>query len=230
MAKAKMTIDDQEIVGAGSFETSGAAGSKAFDLKCIEDFIEAAGSDDLPTFGGKFEGGIHCQQIPDELAPCILAMLESGKAIKSYLEIGVAAGGTTSIINHFFAPEKMVLIDDNKHHKAHLRPGILADVKREEIIGNSRDQVVIEKALGDYDLMVIDGDHLYEGVKADIDNYSPMLSENGFLILHDSALPQWGVPRAVKELKENMKLIGEYVTTKHSQPCGVALFRKEIAE
>ncbi len=230
MAKAKTIIDDQEIAEAGSFETNAAAGSKAFDLKYIEEFIEAAGSDDLPTFGGKFEGGIHCQQISDELAPCILAIIQSGKVIKSYLEIGVAAGGTTFIINYFLTPDRIVLIDDNKHHKARLRPGILADVKKEEIIGDSRDKSIVEKAQGIYDLIIIDGNHLYEGVKADINNYLPMLSEDGFLILHDSALNQLGVPRAVQELKESMELVGEYVTGKHSQPCGVALFRKAIAE
>ncbi len=202
------------------------------ELEKIEQFIIDAGSDDLPTFGGKFEGGIHCQQIPDELAPCILAILESGKEIKSYLEIGVAAGGTTFLITHFFKPEKIVLIDDNHHHKAHLRLDILKDVKREEIIGNSREQSVMEKLSGSFDLIIIDGDHLYEGVKADVTNYLPWLSDDGFLMLHDSALTQWGVPRVVNELKtdDNMNFIGEYVTAKHPTPCGIALFRKEIIE
>ena len=70
-------------------------------MQSIIDFILASGSDDLATFGGKHEGGIHCQQIPDELAPCILAILESGETINAYLEIGVAAGGTTFLVNHY---------------------------------------------------------------------------------------------------------------------------------
>jgi len=69
--------------------------------KNIEQFVLDAGSDDLPTFGGSFEGGIHCQQIPDEIGPCIHAILGSGLDLRSYLEIGVAAGGTTFLFDHF---------------------------------------------------------------------------------------------------------------------------------
>jgi hypothetical protein len=36
------------------------------------------------------------------------------------------------------------------------------------------------------DLLFIDGDHSYEGVKLDFDLYSTLLSENGIIILHDT--------------------------------------------
>jgi hypothetical protein len=44
------------------------------------------------------------------------------------------------------------------------------------ILGNSRDQYVINQAaeLGPYGLIYIDGDHTYEGVKADWENYRSM--------------------------------------------------------
>lgn len=193
----------------------------------IRQFIIDAGSDSLAVFGGTFEGGIHIQQVPDELAPCIHAIISSGEVINSFLEIGAAAGGTTFIFDHFFSPEKIVIIDDNVHPKYTLRPDVLKDVERREIIGNSRDQAIIEQAKGIYDLLIIDGDHSYEGVKADIDNYLPLLGKGGFLILHDTVFDDWGVKQMVAELKEGTEalLIDEYISS-GPQKCGLALFRK----
>lgn len=205
---------------------------KKITSKNIEEFVLAAGSDDLPTFGGSFQGGIHCQQVPDEIAPCIHAILESGLLIESYLEIGVAAGGTTFLFDHFFKPEIIVLVDDNKHHKAGLRSGILKDVRTHEIIGRSADEAVVMAAgaLAPYDIILIDGDHLYAGVKIDTMLYMPMLKPGGFLVLHDSALPEWGVARVVRELRADplMEFVGEFVSAKHARPLGVALFRRKV--
>lgn len=203
----------------------------AITLEEIEQFILDAGSDDLPTFGGKFQGGINCQQVPDEIAPCILAILESGEPIKSYLEIGVAAGGTTYLFNHFFHPEKIVLIDDNKHHKAGLRSGILKDIDYQEIIGRSDTEESI-KAVSNlntmFDIVLIDGEHHYSAIKLDTIFYSPFLRPDGFLILHDSIWPLGGVLRVVRELKTDsgMEFVDEYTSKKHPSPLGVALFRK----
>jgi len=197
-----------------------------FTLEKIEQFVVDAGSDDLGTFGGKFEGGIHIQQIPDEIAPCILKILESGGA-KSYLEIGVAAGGTTYLFNHFFHPE-ITIIDDNKHHKAKFRKTVLKGVERKELIGRSDDENILKTASeSTYDIILIDGDHLYPGVKLDTIFYKPLLNPGGFLIYHDSLMKEWGVQRIVKELKtdESMEFISEYTSKKHS-PLGVALFRR----
>lgn len=206
---------------------------QSLTVEDIEQFVIDAGSDHVGTFGGEFEGGIQCQQVPDEIAPCILTILESAKEIKSYLEIGVAAGGTTFLMDHFFKPEKIVLIDDNRHPKAHVRPYILSDIKRKEIIGISQAIGTLD-ALTEiglmFDLILIDGDHSYYGVKEDVKNYLPFLSSGGFLVMHDSALPMFGVMSVVDELKTDMRLdfIGEYIGRKNV--CGVALFRKAVNE
>lgn len=199
------------------------------NLEDIENYVLEAGSDDLATFGGFFEGGIHCQQVPDEIAPCIKEIADADFEIRSFLEIGVAAGGTTFLISHFLNPGQIILIDDNKHHKAGLRPEVLKGIDRVEIIGRSEDEAIIFEAAEyqPYDLILIDGDHLYKGVKIDFISYSPMLSLGGFLALHDSAIPEWGVGRMIRELKQNedFEFIDEYVSKKH-KPCGIALFRR----
>ncbi len=61
------------------------------------------------------------------------------------------------------------------------------------------------------DLMFIDGDHSYEGVKADWDGFKPFMKPFGLVVFHDTIWdlkpdPKWyradmGVPRFVEELR-----------------------------
>ena len=203
---------------------------KDIDVTQIYDFICRSGSDHLPTFGGTFEGGINAQQVPMELASCLATILESGKKIESFLEIGAAAGGTTFLVDHFLKPKNIVLIDDNRHPKAHVRPYILRDVKRQEIIGDSQhsntvDQV--EKLDLSFDLLLIDGDHSFPGVKKDFDNYFPIVKVGGFILFHDSALINFGVYPFVNGLKldDRCNFIGEFINDSFPR-CGLALFEK----
>jgi predicted O-methyltransferase YrrM len=217
---AKKQVDDSiEVASLGRLED-------------IEQFIIDAGSDSLAVFGGTYEGGVHVQQIPDEFAAMVFDLILSGRAITDYLEIGAAAGGTTYIINHYFRPRRIVVIDDNLHCKANLRQGILEGVERREIIGNSHDQSVIDQAAGEYDLIIIDGEHSYSGAMADVNNYLPFLNECGFLVLHDSVTRSWAcaVPDVVADLKgdERVTFINEYISKTHPQPCGIAVFRKAV--
>jgi predicted O-methyltransferase YrrM len=205
----------------------------------IEQFILAAGSDSLQVFGGTYEGGIHIQQVPDELAACIKAILDSGQPTETMLEIGVAAGGTTFVLNYFFKFEWIAIVDDNNHPKANLRPDVLKGIeacKRQEYIGNSQDEALVKKIWfgnANFDLLLIDGDHSYRGAITDINSYLPLLKDGGFLVLHDSVTTIWGceVPKVVVELKTDprVEFVGEYVSTKHPSPCGLALFRKVAA-
>lgn len=196
----------------------------------IEQFILDAGSDDLPTFGGRYEGGIHCQQIPDEFAQCILAILEAGEPINHYLEVGVAAGGTTFVFHHFFHPEQIVLVDDGGHPKASLRPGILKGIPRVEIVGNSWESEVVAEVgtlSRAFDLVLIDADHSYPGVRTDVENYLPLVRPGGVLLLHDSALPDFGVYRVKDELRSDARVefVHEFLSAKR-RPLGIAMFRK----
>jgi predicted O-methyltransferase YrrM len=205
---------------------------ETISLEKIEQFILDAGSDSLEVFGGTYEGGIHIQQVPDELAQCIKAIFDTGISITALLEIGVAAGGTTYVLNHFFNPEKIVLIDDNRHPKAPLRPFVLAGLNRREIVGNSHDLTVVGQVEGPFDLIIIDGDHSYTGCMTDVNAYLPFLNSGGVVVLHDTQQTQWGceVPLVMEKLRHDprVKFIGEYISTKR-MPCGLALFQKVVS-
>lgn len=61
--------------------------------------------------------------------------------------------------------------------------------------------------------LFIDGDHSYESVKQDINNYYPKISDGGYLAFHDYG--RFGVTKAVDEfLKSNNNF--EFVCDCHS--------------
>ena len=202
---------------------------QAVTAESIERFIIESGSDHVPTFGGSFEGGIQAQQVPDEFAACIMAMIDSGGKVKSYLEIGAAAGGSVFIMNHYFGP-RIVIVDNNQHPKAHIRPYVLRDIPHDEIVGNSHDETTVEavRSLGvTFDAIMIDGDHYYEGVKADIENYAELLKPGGFLIFHDSQVgAPYGCYKVAMDLKKDSRweIVGEYIGA--DKICGILLLRK----
>lgn len=49
-------------------------------------------------------------------------------------------------------------------------------------------------------MMNIDGDHTYEGVKADLEHWMSYVKQGGYVVLHDYLMPEFGVKQAVDEL------------------------------
>jgi predicted O-methyltransferase YrrM len=195
----------------------------------IEQLVRSFGSDNVMMFGGSYEGGIHCQQVPDEIAALIGAVMQSGEDCKSYLEIGAAAGATAYLFHRIIGVERIVLIDDNQHPKAILRDRVLAGIDRLEIIGRSADDGTVAQAaaLAPYDIVMIDADHSYSGARLDVDLYLPMLRPGGFLVMHDTAPREFGVHLVVAELvrDDRVRLVGEFLSAKHYRPLGLALFQ-----
>ncbi len=193
--------------------------------------IELLGSDSQLVFGGTFEGGINLQQVPDEIAPCINEMMPGRKQIKNFLEIGSAAGGTSYLFDNVFNLKNIVIIDDNQHPKHMLRPSNLkkAKAKVTEFIGNSQSYNTV-KFIKDlsikFDIILIDGDHSYAGVKLDLLNYEPFLNDDGFLLLHDTET--WpGVREVFLELEKSggYKTVKTFIS-KIRRPCGIGLLKR----
>jgi predicted O-methyltransferase YrrM len=54
------------------------------------------------------------------------------------------------------------------------------------ILADSKDTAQVKAAIpASLDILFIDGDHTYEGVKADLANYAPLVKSGGRIILHD---------------------------------------------
>jgi predicted O-methyltransferase YrrM len=83
------------------------------------------------------------------------------------------------------------------------------------------------------DLIFIDGDHSYEGVKADWEGFRPHLNKFGLVVFHDTLWdlrpdPKWarsdmGVPRFVEELRQQ-----GYPVLTIERDCGVSIVQPRI--
>lgn len=92
--------------------------------------------------------------------------------------------------------------------------------------GMSQDQAVVEQARehGPYDFIFIDADHRYEAVKADWENYSPMIAADGIFAFHDTQHigdPTYGVERLWNEITAGADVRWLHIVmTNH---CGIGL-------
>jgi len=108
-------------------------------------------------------------------------------------EIGTAAGGTLYLLTRVSAPDALVVSIDlviAPHTRALrerlARPG-------QQVVSLSGDSHSEETALGlerlldgePLDVLFIDGDHSYGGVRADFERYGPLVRSGGIIALHD---------------------------------------------
>ena len=151
--------------------------------------VERAGSDDVGYFGGLYEGGLQIQQRPTELAR-LVCLLAGYSPFANYLEIGTAAGGTTRFLTEWLAIHRTAIIDDGKHRK---HPVWLAQNRRgisnlSEYVGDSHSpeaRAFLQGLARSFDLVGIDGDHSYAGVRADWDLVEPFLAAHAIVWFHD---------------------------------------------
>jgi len=117
------------------------------------------------------------------LAPEV-AKLNSGQV---YLEVGVDKGKSLSIM-------AMVAKTGVEIHGVDLRP----DPKVSNTFFHNTDSFTFKLDIK-VDVIFIDGDHSYEGCKADIDNWYPQMAKGGVMLFHDCDATSPGVVQAVQE-------------------------------
>jgi len=203
------------------------------ELISLKLFIQSLGSDSLDIIGGTYEGGLRLQQIPDEIAFCINDLIKTNKDFKNFLEVGAAGGGNIYLFNHFFQFKNIVIIDDNVYLKRIKQPNLrkknLKNIKYIEIIGDSKAEKTIEdfkKLNMTFDLIFIDGDHSYSGVKGDANIYLSFLNHKGYAIFHDTMACK-GVKKFFEEIKEDKRFefIKEYISAEY-KPLGIGVFQR----
>lgn len=206
------------IVGPTVFQVLDNA--KSEEMQRILSHIREAGSDNLGYFGGKYEGGYHVQQVPEELAE--LVMFLQGRPYPKMLEIGSAAGGFARLMRELLAIGDIYIVDNNGHHKHHLRPAILKQVT--EWVGDSHSPECAEqlKAWNQrFDLVHIDGDHIYDGVRADLEMVKSYLAPRARIVIHDVVIHDG--PRRVWHEIQDGKHPGIRPVTIIGNRCGIGL-------
>lgn len=100
------------------------------------------------------------------------------------------------------------------------------------ILGDSTDSEIIKQVsdLGPYDFVFIDGDHRYEGVKSDWENYGPMGKSVAFHdIVGEMKINGTGermeVPKLWTELTREHERFSEFVA--HNSPMGIGVIYQD---
>ncbi len=106
---------------------------------------------------------------------------------KRILEIGFRYGGTAKMWQHMLPPQGLVVSVDVGSAVASDRVDLSGQPEIKLVLGNSHDVEIIAKVkqYALFDAIFIDGDHSYEGVKADYENYVPMVRSGGIVAFHD---------------------------------------------
>ena len=175
-----------------------------------------------------------CPQNQDELA----WMLERVKGKRSLLEVGSSFGGTLKRMAAVMPRGAKIVSIDLACDSTPPFFNPLASLKDtcrkiglmggsvELLVGNSHDPDVIAAArkYAPYDFCFIDGDHTYEGVKQDWENYGPMAKVVGF---HDIGGPVEGCTRFWGELKASTEYRIEEFISDANPKFGIGIVHRE---
>jgi predicted O-methyltransferase YrrM len=123
----------------------------------------------------------------------MLAGFLIAKKPKNVMEIGTYKGGLFKILCSL-STHKKITVDLNAYYEVHMenRNKMIQGWGENiyTLIGDSQSteiQQSVRSALNGelLDVIFLDGDHRYEGVKADFENYEPLVTPGGLVIFHD---------------------------------------------
>jgi cephalosporin hydroxylase len=171
------------------------------------------------------------------------------------LEIGVAGGGTLSAWSQVSAPGATFIgLDLNTETRsslgqsfpaetveARVRSNLKLGQKAHFVWGDSHDPNTRSRVLEildgrRIDFLFIDGDHSYEGVRADFLNFSPMVRNGGLVAFHDIVpdhMTRFGIPTKGwaggvylfwGELKQSYRH-WEYIDDPQQDCCGIGVIK-----
>lgn len=125
---------------------------------------------------------------------------------KKILEIGVHTGNGLKAFRDAFAGAELFGLEIDTQFLQ------FKDFKL--IKGDSRDPKIIDvvKSYGPFDFIFIDGDHTYEGVKADWENYHTMVRPGGAVGFHDTSRmgEGWMSKVEVRKLLDELWIYNSY--------------------
>ena len=140
------------------------------------------------------------------------------------LEIGTMFGVGVAVIHEycrgFFSNTHVTVIDplSGYYGKAQLEPATKVPVTRDILVGNmqrmnipeadytiienlsTEDEAIMQASKRRYNVLIIDGDHSYFGVKHDFNNYRHLVKRGGYIIFDDYGKTEWpGIKNFVDE-------------------------------
>lgn len=122
------------------------------------------------------------QQIREEVSELVDIIRSHGT--DTALEIGLGVfGGSHMLWRLIF--KKITTIDNDSNVVEAFKQREQLDERSVLIVGDSK-SVQID---GPFDFLHIDGDHRYEGVKADYLKYAPIVRPGGVIAMHDALFP-----------------------------------------
>lgn len=158
-----------------------------------------------------------------------------GKKPKTILEIGTKGGGTALLWAQLVDPREgnVICIDKEFDHPNMVYDDSPLKQRIIEIRGDSHDPLTLEEIKKHIngqllDFLFIDGDHSYEAVKMDFEDYAPLVREGGFVAFHDIVDSEWqknqncGVIDFWKELRGKYNHI-EILDPSAGQWCGIGV-------
>jgi hypothetical protein len=187
----------------------------------LVEWLRGAGSNNASHFGTHHTGGLWLQQIPEEYAHYLL-WLRSVKP-ERYLAIGIGNGGSFYLECMFAQPKRAVAVDNLSYTGWTEQNREEIETRIDELRSMRIDAQFIEgdsprvvSCLGEFDVAFIDGDHSYDGVKADSE-----ATRSTHKVFHDIASAQCpGVVQYWNEIKRHA--IHEFI---HSDKCGIGIAR-----
>jgi len=196
------------------------------------EFQGAGGVEQCIEFTRRHMSAGSCQ-IPWEIESAMARIAQASPRIMG--EIGTSFGGTSLLFTRFLPTlEKLFCIDLYVKNKEILR--LLAPLKLElrffDMPSYAEDSVErVRKFLGGrmIDVLFIDGDHRYEGVRQDFISYRDFVRDGGLILFHDIVEDRgggraWagGVPRLWKELAP-LYPHGEFVHSHDQEGFGIGV-------
>ncbi len=211
---------------------------KANNCKSIEDYVDLA-FHIFNVFPFK-SWTIRPAQVKEEITE-LLRFLAKHKP-KFILEIGTAGGGTLFLFARVSSPDAMIISIDlpggrfGGGYPEWRKPLYKSFAMHKQKIHLIREDShalatlnMVKKILERYklDLLLIDGDHTYNGVKRDFEIYSRLVRKGGIIAFHDivPGPPEnvGGVPRFWGENKHNFNFI-EFVKDHEQGGYGIGVF------
>lgn len=181
-------------------------------------------------------------QKPTELMMFFEAL--KGKRLKTIVEIGTANGGVLWALCCLADPDATIVSIDlpggefgggysveavERMRKFAVPPQKLYFLREDSHKKATKDNLKAIIKNTPIDVLFIDGDHTYEGVKMDYEMYSPLVRKGGIIAFHDIVLhlnvPRCEVEKFWKEVKKR-KTVAEYIDQNDTTWGGIGVIVK----